>query len=706
MPKHIPPYKNTKLPFEERAADLVSLMTVEEKVAQLFHEAPAIERLNIPAYNWWNECLHGVARAGIATVFPQVIGLAASFNAELLANAGGVISDEARAKHHKALKKGKSEKYYGLTFWTPNINIFRDPRWGRGQETYGEDPYLTSRLAVAFIKALQGNDKKYLKIAACAKHFAVHSGPDKARHSFDAKVSEKDLWETYLPAFSAAVIESGVEAVMGAYNRVNGEACCASRRLIKEILRGKWEFKGHFVSDCAAIEDIHKNHAMTKTPEEGAAIAINTGCDLNCCLSQCGDSLRSMKRAIALNMVDEKTVDTALKRLYTTRFRLGMFDPRSKVRYTQIPDKIIDSPEHRELALTASRESMVLLHNNGMLPLRRDRIKSMAVIGPNADNLESLLGNYNGKPSSPVTLLNGIKEGAENKTEINYAKGCEITGDSKQGFDEAIKAAEKSDIIILCMGQSPEIEGEECDVEGEREGLEFPGVQNELIREIKKLGKTTVLIILTGSAMSFENDFDAVLCAWYPGQDGGTAVASVLFGEYNPAGRLPVTFYKDIKGLPPYEDYSMENRTYRYFKGDVLYPFGYGLSYTKFIYSDLFIENDKVKEGEPLRLTVDVKNDGEIDGDEVVQVYIRDVEASCRVPLKQLAGFKRVNLKIGQKKTVTFSIEPKQLMLINEKGEMVFEPGMFEIFVGGTQPGYEQLSSTTQVLKSGFELVV
>lgn len=693
-------FQNTKLSFEQRVDDLLSHMTLEEKISQLTQNSPAIERMGIPAYEWWNEALHGVARAGIATVFPQAIGLAAMFDSKLMLKIAKAISDEARAKYHKALKEGINKRYFGLTFWSPNINIFRDPRWGRGQETYGECPYLTSVLAVQFIKGMQGNDKKYLKTAACAKHFAVHSGPDNLRHSFDAVVSEKDLRETYLYAFKNAV-EAGVEIIMSAYNRVNGVPCSANKKLLDTILRKEWGFKGHVVSDCMAISDIWKNHKYTQTPEAAVSVSIKAGCDLNCCIDECEESRISLKKAFATGLLSEEDINIALKRLFMTRMKLGMFDPPSKVKYSKIKYSVVDSTRHRALAYKAAQESIVLLKNNDLLPLNKKTIKTVAVIGPNADDIDVLLGNYHGTPSSPVTLLSGIKE---KNVIVNYAKGCDLKSSNKEGFKDAIKALEFADVGIVGFGLSPKIEGEVCDVEVERENLFLPGVQEELLKELKLLQKPLIVVLFGGGSLSFDlNLVDAVLVAWYPGQSGGRAIADVIFGDYNPAGRLPVTFYKNADDIPAFTDYNMKDKTYRYFKGKPLFPFGYGLSYTKFTYSNVRVSKKKLKVGEAQTVTVSVKNTGDMEGDEVVQVYLKDVVASVKVPIRQLVGFQRINLKPGKKKLLKFKILPEQMMIYKEDGTREFEPGKFILSVGGCQPGF--YCPTTQVRKAAFTLV-
>jgi beta-glucosidase len=684
------PYKNPNLPIETRVNDLVSRMTLEEKVLQMQNGAPAIERLDIPAYDWWNEALHGVARAGTATVFPQAIGLAATWDTKLMYNVADVISTEARAKHHEFIRNNQHARYEGLTFWSPNINIFRDPRWGRGQETYGEDPYLTARLGVQFVKGLQGNDPRYFKVIATPKHYAVHSGPEPERHGFDAKAYERDLRETYLPAFRATIVEGKADSVMCAYNRTNDEPCCANKRLMTDILRGEWGFNGYVVSDCGAISDIWQGHKFAKTEAEASALAVRAGTDLTC-----GREYASLVQAVKQGLITEAEIDTALKRLMTARFRLGMFDPPEMVPYARIPFSQNDTPEHRALALQSARESIVLLKNaNRTLPLRKD-LKSIAVIGPNADVPEVLWGNYNGKPSHLITPLAGIKNAVSPNTKVVYAPGSIIAGESPQAqqmIADAVKAAKESDASILVLGLSARLEGEEMKVDlpgfrgGDRTDLSLPQSQETLLKAVVATGKPVVVVLLSGSALAvnWANDnASAILQAWYPGGEGGTAIADVLFGDYNPAGRLPVTFYKSVDQLPPFTDYSMQGRTYRYFKGEPLYPFGYGLSYTRFAYSNLRVEN--VKAGEPVKVTVDVTNAGEREGDEVVQLYLTDVKASAPVPIRTLVGFERISLRPREKRTVQFTITPRQMSLIDNNDKRVIEPGEFRVQIGGNQ---------------------
>ncbi|MBN2241125.1 MAG: glycoside hydrolase family 3 C-terminal domain-containing protein [Acidobacteria bacterium] len=842
-----PPYMNPDLPVEERVEDLVSRMTLEEKISQTLNSAPAIGRLGIPAYDWWNEALHGVARAGVATVFPQAIGLAAMWDEDHLYRVATVISDEARAKHHEFVRQGLYQRYQGLTFWSPNINIFRDPRWGRGMETYGEDPFLTGRMGVAFIQGLQGDDPKYFKVIATSKHYAVHSGPEPLRHVFDAQASDRDLYETYLPHFRTTVVEGGVYSIMGAYNRFRGESASAHQFLLKDLLRGRWGFQGYVVSDCGAIRDIHANHRIVETPEEAAALGIRRGCDLNC-----GNAYQSLKGAIEQGLLTEKELDVSVKRLFTARMKLGMFDPPERVKWARIPYSVNDSPENARLAAETARKSMVLLKNdNGMLPLSRD-IGTVAVIGPNADDVEVLLGNYNGTPSSPVTPLAGIREKLGDSTEILYARGCDIaegipfyepipdgvlstevegrrrggvrleffgnlnfegdpvytevqpnirvewgnqapipgltdnqfsvrwsgtvtvpvTGDyslraaggfgrllldgrphggrfgtapqfvrleadkpvpitveiadrfgamdielqySVKGRDyraEAVEAARRADLALLFLGLSPRLEGEEMPVQvegfsgGDRVSIDLPKTQEDLMKAVAATGTPAVLVLLNGSAVAInwaDANIPAIVEAWYPGQAAGTAIADVLFGDYNPAGRLPVTFYRTLDGMPAFEDYSMEERTYKYFNGDPLYPFGHGLSYTTFEYGD-FKAPDSVKAGRQVKVSVKVTNTGKRAGEEVVQLYVSDREASVPVPIRRLVGFKRIYLEAGASQMVSFAIDPRELSCVTDDTRRVIEPGVFDLSVGGKQPGFSGNAdaATTQTVTGSF----
>ncbi len=707
-----PPYKDPSLPLQQRVDDLVSRMSLEEKVSQMMNAAPAIERLGIPQYNWWNECLHGVARAGIATVFPQAIGLGATWNPELIHRMAAATSDEARAKHHEAVRHNNRGIYYGLTFWSPNINIFRDPRWGRGQETYGEDPYLTARTGVAFVKGLQGDDPRYLKVVATPKHFAVHSGPEPERHQFDASVDERDLRETYLPAFEACITEAKADSIMGAYNRVNGQACCASSVLLGQILRGEWNFGGYVVSDCGAIDDIFRHHHVADSMADASARAVKAGCDLDC-----GNEYRALAQAVKLGLISETEIDKAVKRLFEARMRLGMFDPPNMVPYAQIPYSVNDSPEHRQLALETARQSIVLLKNeNHLLPLKKD-IKSIAVIGPNADVVQVLLGNYNGTPSKAVTPLEGIRNKVGSATTVLYAKGCELakeSGDSKT-LDEALQKAKAADAAIVVLGLSPDLEGEEMNVKvegfkgGDRLTLDLPKSQEKLLEAITAAGKPTVLVLLSGSALAVNwanQHVPAIVEAWYPGEEGGAALADVLFGDYNPAGRLPVTFYKSVDQLPAFDNYNMAGRTYRYFQGEPLYPFGRGLSYTTFKYSPLRLHENRIQAGGSVQLQVEIRNAGEREGDEVVELYVSHENASVPVPIRALEGFRRIHLKAGERKEVAFTLTPRQLSVINNLGRRVVEPGKYRIEAGGKQAGFTGTAdaATTEVVSAEVEV--
>lgn len=713
--QEVPGYKNKKLSFRQRAEDLVSRMTLEEKVTQMLHSAPAIPRLSIPAYNWWSEALHGVARAGTATMFPQAIAMAATFDEDLIYKIADIISTEGRAKFHEFQRKGDHDIYKGLTFWSPNINIFRDPRWGRGHETYGEDPYLTGRLGVAFIKGIQGSDDKYLKAAACAKHYAVHSGPEKERHEFNAEVSLKDLRETYLPAFKMCVKEAQVEAVMGAYNRTNGEPCCGSKTLLKEILREEWGFKGHVTSDCWAIKDFHENHMVTKTAPESVALAVNNGCDLNC-----GNMFGNLLIAHKEGLVTEEAIDQSVIRLMTTRMKLGMFDEPEDVPYAGIPYEMNDCREHREFALQVAKKSLILLKNeNNLLPLNKDKIKSIAVIGPNADSRDALIGNYFGNASGYSTVLDGIRGIVSEDTRIYYAQGCHLykerTGltEPRDGFAEAVAAAERSDVVVMCLGLDAGIEGEEGDVSneyasGDKLHLNLPGLQQELLETVHKAGKPVILVLLSGSALAVtwaDENVPAIIQAWYPGAQGGKAIASMLFGEYSPSGRLPVTFYRTTEELPDFSDYSMKNRTYRYMESEALYPFGYGLSYAKFCYSELKLSKKRIPVGDSIECTVKVKNIGTYQSDEMVQLYIKDIENN-EAPRWHLEGFRRIHLKPEEDTTVLFKLTPRQMASINEQGKCILEPGLFEVYVSGNQPDKRSQELTgVKVLQDTFEVI-
>ncbi|HTI96343.1 MAG TPA: glycoside hydrolase family 3 C-terminal domain-containing protein [Rudaea sp.] len=813
-------YQDPDRSFHERAADLVSHMTLEEKVSQMQNAAPAIPRLRVPAYNWWSEGLHGVARAGQSTVFPQAIGLSATFDTPLMGQVATAISDEARAKYNQFQRHGMHERYEGLTFWSPNINIFRDPRWGRGQETYGEDPFLTSRMGVAFVRGMQGDDPKYRKLDATAKHFAVHSGPESERHRFDVHPSERDLYETYLPAFRALVQEAKVDAVMGAYNRVDGEPAAASKQLLHDILRGQWGFNGYVVSDCDAIEDIYLRHKVVQTAEQASAMGVKNGDDLDC-----GNTYAALARAVHQGLVSEADIDASVTRLMTARFRLGMFDPPDQVPWSKLPYAVNQSPQHDALARRAAQESIVLLKNDGTLPLSRS-LRRIAVIGPTADDVGALLGNYHGTPAAPVTILQGIRQAVPEAT-VTYARGADLVegfsgvGDAtliassylrpddhanehglkgeyfrgrdlagtpamtridptvrfrwdegsptddaiargelpadhaldhesfsvrwsgllappvsgryeldaaaRGGFrmyldgrlvmdawdanapakralvdlvagrtyalrldyakngqnpdvqlawrlpgarpplQEAVDAARQSDVVIFVGGLTSDVEGEEMKVSypgfagGDRTDIRLPATQEALLQALYATGKPVVLVLTTGSALGIDwakQHLPAILVAWYPGQRGGNAVADVLFGDADPAGRLPVTFYKASEKLPPFDDYDMQNRTYRYFKGEALYPFGYGLSYTHFAYSNLHIDRSTAGAKDRVHVTLQLKNTGERAGDEVVQLYLKPLQAAHARALKELRGFQRVNVRPGETRTVSFDITP------------------------------------------------
>ncbi len=847
-----PTYLDTDQTADARAADLVSRMSVEEKISQLMNVAPAIPRLNVPAYDWWNECLHGVARAGAATVFPQAIGMAASFDRTLLREVATAISDEARAKHHESLRRGQRNRYQGLTFWSPNINIFRDPRWGRGHETYGEDPYLTARMGVEFVKGLQGEDPKYLKVVATAKHFAVHSGPEADRHRFDVHPTERDLYETYLPAFKALVQEGKVGSVMSAYNRVNGESASASQRLLIDTLRRDWGFDGYVVSDCGAIDDIYKFHKIVDTPERAAALGVTKGCDL-----ECGSTYRALQGALAQGLITEKDLDVPLRRLMRARFKLGMFDPPERVPYAQIPYSVNEAPEHDRLARRMATESIVLLKNEGVLPLAKT-VRTVAVVGPNANELMSLLGNYYGTPSKPITALAGIREAAARAgAKVSYVRGTDliegrqdpgavpaiamdylrpaagsgerglkgeyfrgkelagapvvtrtdptvefrwyrgsptsdlvargevpvdraidndefsvrwtgqlepqvsgdyeltVSGDdgfrlvldgkllidewtagarahaktarvrldagraydvrleyfesvrdaevrlgwqlpgAKPPFDEALASARAADAVIFVGGLTADVEGEEMQVSypgfagGDRTGLALPSSQDRLLRALHATGKPVVLVLMAGSALGIEwakEHLPAVLVAWYPGQQGGTAIADVIFGNANPSGRLPVTFYRSVDDLPPFVDYDMKGRTYRYFEGQPLYPFGHGLSYTRFEYSGLSVDKTRIHASDPLVVDITIRNQGARAGDEVVQLYVRQLRPTRPMPIRALRGFERVPLAPGEQRRVRFTLSPSKDFAYydEERRGFVVQPAEYEIGIGAS----------------------
>jgi len=834
-----PAYLDPDLPIERRVDDLVGRMTLEEKAMQMVDQAPAIPRLGIPEYNWWNEALHGVARSGLATVFPQAIGLAATWNDSLIFRMATVISDEARAKHHEYLRRGSHLRYQGLTLWSPNINLFRDPRWGRGQETYGEDPYLTGRLGVSFVRGLQGDDPAYLKTVATVKHFAVHSGPEPERHVFDARVGERDLRETYLPHFERGIREGGAYSLMCAYNRVDGLAACGSDPLLRDILRREWGFDGFIVSDCWALDDIHLNHGIVPTVAEAAAVGLRSGTDLDC-----GSRVYpKLVDAVRQGLVSEARVDTAVKRLFTARMRLGMFDPPGRVRWARTPYSVLDSEPHRALARQVARESMVLLKNEGgVLPLRRD-LGTLAVIGPNADQWMMLLGNYNGVPSETVTPLTGLRRAVSPRTRVLYARGAELaegmptfevvpasafrTPDGRPGLRaevfrgremegapvavstdsaldadwhdrapradldsddfgvrwtgtitparsgtyrlamisttrwrlfvddslmarsqynyrdelgdprviqapemrleggrtyrlrldahesygdaavqllweaprgdleaEALDAARQADAVVMFLGLSPRLEGEEMRVEvegfrgGDRTTLDLPATQQRLLERVTALGKPTVLVLLNGSALAVnwaQANVPAIVEAWYPGQAAGTAIADVLFGDYNPAGRLPVTFYRSVDDLPPFESYDMRGRTYRFFGREPLYAFGHGLSYTTFRYDNLRAAAPAFAAGDTVMVSVDVTNTGRRAGDEVVQLYVQYPGSSVDRPVRELKGFARVPLRPGETRTVHLPLAADGLRYWDAGNDRwILEPGPIRVQVGAS----------------------
>jgi beta-glucosidase len=672
---------------EEKIKELISQMTLEEKVSQLSYTSAAIPRLGIPEYNWWNECLHGVARAGLATVFPQAIALAASFDEALVEEIAEAISDEARAKYNEATKQGNRGQYWGLTFWTPNINIFRDPRWGRGQETYGEDPFLTSRIGVAFVRGLQGDDPGHLKLAACAKHFAVHSGPEKLRHTFDAVVSKKDLFETYLPAFKV-LVDAGVESVMGAYNRTLGEPCCGSVYLLKDILRDRWEFKGHVVSDCWAIKDFHENHKITQTPEESAALALNSGCDLNC-----GCTYPELTVSYKKGLVTEEAINTALTRLLRTRFALGMFDPPAEDPYSKLGREVINCEKHRRLALKAAEKSIVLLKNDkGLLPLDSSP-KKIAVMGPAAANAHTLFGNYYGLSSGFVTILEGLAAKVSGKYGINleYRQGCLMYG-GNHPTNKEFGLSNMADIIIAVMGLDGAIEGEEGDAiasdsNGDRERIELPPWQLEYLRKVRATGKPLILVLTGGSPIAIPEDIaDAVLFAWYPGERGGEAVADIIFGDTVPSGKLPVTFPGSTEDLPPYDDYSMKGRTYRYMTRKPLYPFGFGLSYTGFSFEGLELSVPSVSAGGSVKALVKVRNTGGRDADEVIQIYVSKDEKAAGDPASSLRAFRRVSIPAGKTANAEFELPSGAFESVNEEGDSVLLPGNYTVIAADAAP--------------------
>lgn len=684
-------HRKERAKARKKAKELVSKMTLLEKAAQLKYDAAPVQRLGVPAYNYWNEALHGVARAGVATMFPQAIGMAAAFDEDAMEKVGDIIATEGRAKYNAYSGHDDRDIYKGLTFWSPNVNIFRDPRWGRGHETYGEDPYLTSRLGVRFVEGIQGKGP-VMKAAACAKHYAVHSGPEAVRHEFNAKVSKKDMWETYLPAFEALVKEADVESVMGAYNRTNGEPCCGHKYLMEEVLRGKWGFDGHFTSDCWAIKDFHENHMVTKNARESAALALKRGCDVNC-----GNTYLHLMAAVEEGLVTEEDITAAAERLFTTRFLLGLFDGSE---YDDIPYEAVECQEHVEAAVDMARKGSVLLKNDGILPLDKSKLRTIGVVGPNADSRTALIGNYHGTSSRYITVLEGIQDEVGGEVRILYSQGCHLEKDRVEGLawsqdriSEAVITAEHSDVVVICVGLDETLEGEEgdagnSDASGDKKDLHLPKVQEELIEKVTAVGKPTILVLMAGSAIDLnyaQENCGGILAAWYPGARGGKAVADLLFGNVSPSGKLPVTFYKGVEELPEFTDYSMKNRTYRYMEQEPLYPFGYGLSYGDVRVKKAELKGQVTKESD-IRVSVSLENQGQADTDEVVQIYIKDMESPLAVPNYSLCGFQRIFLKAGEKKDVEMTVSNQAMSVVDEEGERHIDSKSFKLFVGTSQP--------------------
>lgn len=713
------PFYNTSLSIDERVQDLISRLTLEEKADQMMNGTPEIKRLNIVPYDYWNEALHGVGRSGVATVFPQAIGLGATFDVDLAYRVSTAISDEARAMYNVAQAKGYNKQYGGLTFWTPNINIFRDPRWGRGQETYGEDPFLTATIGTAFVKGLQGDNPNYLKTAACAKHFAVHSGPEKVRHGFNAEVTQKDLWETYLPAFQA-LVEAKVESVMCAYNSTDGEPCCANKYLITDVLRKQWHFKGHVVTDCGAIEDFYTpkdkgGHGTLKTEAQAAALVVKSGVSLNC-----GSSYKSLPQAVKEGLITEKEINEQLAVLLRTRFKLGLFDPKGSNPYDAIPSNVVNSEAHRALAKEVAQKSIVLLKNNGILPLRNDLAKYF-VTGPNASSIEVLLGNYYGINPNMVTILEGITASISSASQLQYRLGAMLNKNSINPINYATGNAKDSDVTIVVLGVSSTIEGEEGDsldssTAGDRLNYNLPQNQIDYLKELRKTAdknpnnKKPIIAVITGGSpinlAEVQELADAVLLVWYPGEEGGTAVADILFGKVSPSGKLPITFPKSLDQLPPFEDYSMKGRTYRYMNVDPMYPFGFGLSYTNFTYGEAKVSSIKISKKDNLSVSVKITNTGKVKSDEVVQLYVSDLVASVDVPNYQLNDMKRITLEPGETKEVPFELTPKAFEMVKNDGTRTIESGDFKIYVGGSSPmkrsfelGAPKMAELTVVVK-------
>ncbi len=680
---------DSSLPAGERIESLIQAMTVEEKASQLLYTSKAVPRLGIPEYNWWNEALHGVARAGKATIFPQALGMAAAFDREMTEEIATAISDEARAKYYKAVSEGNRGQYMGLTFWSPNINIFRDPRWGRGQETYGEDPRLTGELGMAFVRGLQGDHPTRLKTAACAKHFAVHSGPEALRHEFDARADEKDMRETYLPAFRDLVTRANVEAVMGAYNRTNGEPCCGSKILLVDILRGEWEFQGHVVSDCWAIRNFHKTHKVTNTPEESTALALSMGCDINC-----GCTYEYVLKALEQGLITEKQIDDSLRRALTTRLKLGLFDPPGEDPWKGIGEEVIDCGRHRQLARKAAARSVVLLKNgDGVLPIPSG-VKKVQVLGPNGANMEAMLGNYYGSNPRIVTVLEGIAGRVSSGVTVEYRPGVMIDHPNANPLHWAVYEADNFEYTVAVMGLDQRLEGEEGDsiasaMMGDRLDLKLPEGQLDFLRKLSERKSKLIVVIISGSPLILDEVHelaDAVLWTCYPGEEGGNGIADVLFGDENPSGRLPITFPVKLEDIPPFEEYAMAGRTYRYMDKAPLYPFGFGLSYTKFAYGKLTASTGTLSPGEGLTLTAEVSNRGSRAGEEVLQLYLTGVDMPFRTPLLTLTDFKRVALGPGESRKIEFRLRPEDFLLIDDGGREVRQSGTYRITLGGAAP--------------------
>ena len=709
--KDKPDYLNYKLPLEKRVNDLINRLTLEEKISQIFNMSAEIKRLEIPFYDWRNEALSGVAFVDKSTIFPQAIGMAATFNEKLIKRVASIIGEEARARYHEFIRRDIRERWTGITFSTPNINIVRDPRWGRAQETFGEDPYLTSRMGIAFCKGLQGSHSDYLKTCAEPKHYAVHSGPEKLRHEINIDVSEKDLYETYLPTFKACVQEGRAQGIMSAYNRVNDQPASASSRLLQEILRDEFGFEGYVISDGGAIRDIYKYHKVAEDYSEAAAMALKNGCDiLNPWEIATTAKLKRLRRAVLKafenELIDENTIDTALKRAMEARFKLGMFDPPELVPYTKIPYDVVNSDEHRRISLKTARESIVLLKNeNDILPLDKN-IKKIALIGPNADNPEALYyTHYYTNPPKIITLLEGLKEKSIGETEISYTKGCKLT-EPANDRSKALEIAEEADIVIGAFGLTSKLEGEEGyvfnEMMGDRAHLRLPDVQEQLIKALYQTDTPMVLLLTSGSAIAptfAKKKVPAILQIWYPGCEGGNAIADVLFGDYNPSGRLPITFYKSVDQLPDYNNYSMENRTYRYFKGEPLFPFGYGLSYSEFEYTNLRLSTNQIEEGKEVIIQVDISNLGPYSGQEVIQAYISREDISYRIPKHELRAIKKVFIEKGEQKTLKFTLRAEDFKTVTNDGVSTLEPGIAHIYIGSGQPNFEKDNILTETIK-------